>query len=1550
VATGTPPFGSFSGGPDIVNNANLDVHLQIPILAKAGRGLPFSFSLSYDNSVWFPEMADGYMVWAALPRPLLNWDVGLPLLGPAGSASYTAGSALCTSNRSAQTNSNFGYTDPSGTFHSFKIVTRKGNDECPAMPNGTATAQDGSGYTMSVTNYTQITVYDPSANTIIPFSAVTGLGSVTDPNGNVVSASLSGTTATFTDSLGMTVLTISAPGGGASTTYTYTGPNGPATYTEMYSSYTVQTNFGCSGITEFGATQEYLVSEIELPDNTRYTFTYEGTPGHSGNVTGRLASVTLPTAGTISYSYSGGSNGITCADGSTATLTRSTPDGAWTYAHSESGSAWTTVVTDPAGNQTTMNFQGLYETERQVYQGSSSGGRLLRTVSSCYNGNSSSCNTTAITLPITQRTVTTTLPTTGGGTAESEVNTYYNSYGLVTKNDEYDYGNGSVGAFKRETMTCYATLSNANIVDRPSNILIYSATGNPSNCTGTSGLVAETSYGYDGNGNLTSETRTNTGGSPSSVSRTFTYGSYGVLTQSTDFKNNPTTYGNFECASNTAFPGTVTSGGLTTTLNWNCNGALVGSVEDPNSQTTTYSYDTANNFWRLAGIGYPDGGQTNISYNDSSSGFSAETSRLLSGSTCTGTNCHQVTQYLDGLGRVIKSVDSQTSGEVDTTYDSLGRVYTVSNPHTGTSAPSDGLTTYGYDALNRLTSIAYPDTAATSIGYSGNCSTTKDPAGKQRTLCTDALGRVTSVAEDPNGLDYSTAYSYDDLNDLHTVSQGSSQTRTYNYDMLGRLTSTQTPEAGTTSYTYDANGSAISRTDARNITTTYAYDALNRLTSKAYSDGTPSANFFYDQAPTSWPAWSGASFTNAKGRLVLACTNSAAGTCASPATATAYSYDPVGRTLNFWQCDPSNCTSSSIWNTQYNYDLAGDVISWVHPAGYTLTNAVNAAQQITAVQSSWQDSSHPQYLAQNVSYTAWGAVSQLQNGCVGSGCVNAQETYQYNNRLQPVMIELGTTSNATADYCLVYNYYSGVSNPTSCTTPPQGSSNNGNVMGYFYQDSVSSSLGHTASFTYDGVNRLSTAAATGNSTYNLTFSYDPYGNVTCTTNGQTQGYCPNWAFNAGTNQLTTSGFAYDAAGDLTADGTHTYQWDAEGRLASVDSGSTEGYTYNALGQQVHLNSPSQDYTWDHLYDTSGSWIGRWSGSAWAASGVFHLGARPFAIYIDQAYFIHVNALGSTAMNSNSSGSVVGDILYYPWGQGWAGSSEEWHYAGFEQGDGAVAGLYPTLFREYAASQGRWLSPDPLGGDITNPQSLNRYGYVMNNPLSNIDPTGQACYGIMRALGGGCDAFMGPSLGWDWNEFDLMNIPVWGPWTWGREGKMQGVIGTGFDFFGMLVGPSTPATLPLSGIGRLLAALVPQIQPAQQNACTQTVLGAVNSQFGTNFTDSSDTVLQGWQNGSAYNLLITGAGLPAAQFNAVRTGRYPLNWWSYLIGYGPTLHITGQTYFNPPPAEFYNVNNGGATQVTFTGHIDSAFLFNPIGALIHLFRDVLGLGGPHPCPH
>ena len=118
-------------------------------------------------------------------------------------------------------------------------------------------------------------------------------------------------------------------------------------------------------------------------------------------------------------------------------------------------------------------------------------------------------------------------------------------------------------------------------------------------------------------------------------------------------------------------------------------------------------------------------------------------------------------------------------------------------------------------------------------------------------------------------------------------------------------------------------------------------------------------------------------------------------------------------------------------------------------------------------------------------------------------------------------------------------------------------------------------MSHTASYTYDGAGRLANASASvagsGTVSYDLPFGYDEYGNMTCVTNGNTfGGPCPAMSYNSN-NQLTAiggTGITYDAAGNMTYDGTHTYQYDAEGRLASVDGGSTWTFVYNALGERA----------------------------------------------------------------------------------------------------------------------------------------------------------------------------------------------------------------------------------------------------------------------------------------------------------------------------------------------------------------------------------------------
>ncbi len=331
------------------------------MLHKAGRGTNFNYDLSYDSSVWYPVTSGG--TTSRNPRSNWGWDA---------QAAVTTGyvtnalsvTKVCYTGRTptgeVEYLGSWKYIDQFGTLHSFSGQTTFSWGTCGSTQSSiNTTATDGSGYTLSATGNTVNSVTSRSGAVFLPpLNNQSGIGSATDRNGNQITVSGTGV---FTDTLGTTALTVSGSGTPASPmTFTYTAPSGAsASYTMKYTAYTVQTNFGCSGITEYSPTSNNLVSEIDLPDSTKYTFTYEPTPGHTGNVTGRLASVTLPTGGTISYTYSGGNNGITCADGSTATLTRTTPDGTRTYAHSESGTAWTTTVTDAASKKRQSTIDSL---------------------------------------------------------------------------------------------------------------------------------------------------------------------------------------------------------------------------------------------------------------------------------------------------------------------------------------------------------------------------------------------------------------------------------------------------------------------------------------------------------------------------------------------------------------------------------------------------------------------------------------------------------------------------------------------------------------------------------------------------------------------------------------------------------------------------------------------------------------------------------------------------------------------------------------------------------------------------------------------------------------------------------------------------------------------------------------------------------------------------------------------------------------------------------------------------------------------------------------
>jgi RHS repeat-associated protein len=117
-------------------------------------------------------------------------------------------------------------------------------------------------------------------------------------------------------------------------------------------------------------------------------------------------------------------------------------------------------------------------------------------------------------------------------------------------------------------------------------------------------------------------------------------------------------------------------------------------------------------------------------------------------------------------------------------------------------------------------------------------------------------------------------------------------------------------------------------------------------------------------------------------------------------------------------------------------------------------------------------------------------------------------------------------------------------------------------------------------------------------------------------------------------------------------------------------------------------------------------------------------------------FRHSDWLGTYRFETNTSEQEYGDVAYAPFGEKYAVLNTP--YLGFTgQNQDTVTGTYDFLYREYNPTQGRWISPDPAGlnaMDPTNPQSFNRYAYVINNPLSITDPLGlDSCAGATGLL-------------------------------------------------------------------------------------------------------------------------------------------------------------------------------------------------------------------------
>jgi len=147
---------------------------------------------------------------------------------------------------------------------------------------------------------------------------------------------------------------------------------------------------------------------------------------------------------------------------------------------------------------------------------------------------------------------------------------------------------------------------------------------------------------------------------------------------------------------------------------------------------------------------------------------------------------------------------------------------------------------------------------------------------------------------------------------------------------------------------------------------------------------------------------------------------------------------------------------------------------------------------------------------------------------------------------------------------------------------------------------------------------------------------------------------------------------------------------------------------------------------------AGQRVSEWNASTHAQlKGHYYWGGKPVAFYTagtgGAAHFQHQDWVGTERLRTTYNGGVEGSFTSLPFGDGLAtvsgSDTDANHYATLDHD--SESDTEHAEFRQYSSSQGHWLAPDPYDGsyDPSNPQSMNRYAYALNNPLSYIDPLG-----------------------------------------------------------------------------------------------------------------------------------------------------------------------------------------------------------------------------------
>ncbi|HVZ39356.1 MAG TPA: RHS repeat-associated core domain-containing protein [Candidatus Kapabacteria bacterium] len=800
--------------------------------------------------------------------------------------------------------------------------------------------------------------------------------------------------------------------------------------------------------------------------------------------------------------------------------------------------------------------------------------------------------------------------------------------------------------------------------------------------------VYATSYGYDGNGNVTSLTN--------AASAAFTYGydpnNLLITTTCPPFRGGTriTTYAYNKLD---ALISMTLAAGITELYGVNQFGELV-SYTDANGNVYTidrameisgagpYPLETTMTYPELTSA--PGVHYTDITNLNAAGVLTGQTNRA--GETVTYAHAPHAAGGHNNLvitTTLPPAAPGQPALQTVTELDPLGRLVAFTN------------------AAGAVTTRSYAVVADPASGTNQEVATTTDPMGNLSIETRDALGRVVKGWLGKGAVFLQRELIYDMLNRIVACTEGNGTTSatttcTYSYDAATNTVTASIGRPGdaasTTVLRYDGLGRLASQTDAVGNQTQFAYAPWSAIASFTSGDAATTA-YNYDAAGRFY-------------QIVLP----AAGTPPVSETIT-HVLDADGNRLQTSRDGITTITRTfDQWNrlltrtgngatVGYGYTPIDLVGTLTYPDTKQVTYAYNGLAQLSTV-TDWsgritQYAYHPSGMLAGITNAngttaafAFNAADQLTGITQNSGAlIIAQSSYTLDalgNRIAATEISPLPFTTAAAATTAVYN---GANEMTQLNGVALSSNANGNLNGIPVNGTMQSAA-------YDWFQQLVTFGGDR-------FAYDEDGLRTQATVAGTvknyvhdvNGYQAPWQQMASFNtRVTATAMAMLESGGY-------------GQVPFIGAAGAATPLNNAVDRVLAIADGAGTVQQRFVYGLG--LIGAESGGAFR---VFHFDSR-----------------GSTIATTSETGAIADRYAYGAYGAVitslGTGAAAPFLYNGR---DGVIDdnnGLLYMRARNYSPSAARFLQRDYLFGSITSPHTLNRYSYVEGNPISNIDPLG-----------------------------------------------------------------------------------------------------------------------------------------------------------------------------------------------------------------------------------